>query len=491
MSKVRLSIATYSAHDSILRVLNKKAEIEKLFVNAGGLRVPPGINAEKPYLKKYQYVKGKTLHAKVNFFSDGADKNEVWLWTGNLRKSTFESQNVLMSFPVTKNGLAGIRDWFSPKCQCTQHIVLKSDGNKIINAFPSPGNMWVAFKESLECVMKQEEWMDENDVKVYIFSPWGAKNVVKKIRSFFKEAKFSLYTQNVGKEENSWVDCCEEDDRYIAGKDKKFPHFKCMFVFRGTDLVWSYVGSANFTKSAMLETKNVEHALFFEGGKHNKEQKNLFKVLKNMGWKLRTAPIKNGEAEETRVEELEYELKYDPQCFIELQIANKVLSDFSSRRSQKRLEESYLKEEGKGDLIEPKSKAYKIKVLALEMEQIYVKVFPKGKEKLEFELSIPRKSGQLPKVTSADISAKFDELERIASGDGNGVGGGGGGAKKEKEKITFLNVRFPMEFYSGKEKKDARKKAFKIINDLKEQDLDETQKLKLDIWFPLLEKLGV
>lgn len=491
MSNAKLSLATYSAHDSVLSILNEKAEIEKLFVNAGGLRVPPGINSNKSYLKKYAFVKDKTLHAKVCFLSDGANVNEVWLWTGNLRKSTFESQNILMSFPIKKNCLEGIQGWFSSGCK--QHIVFKSDGNQIIDVFSSPKKMWEILKDSLKNVMDQIDCKDEKDVcmHVHVFSPWGSKKVVKEIKSIINGALFSLYTQDVKDVENSWVDCSEKDQRYIAASNAKFPHFKCLFIFRGEDLIWSYVGSANFTESAMLGKKNIEHALFLEGEENNKEQKELFNELKSLGWKQRAVAIKNDEKKETLIEELEYESKYDPQSFIELEIANKVLSDFSSVKEQKRLEEAYLKKNGKGILIESKSKVYKIRVLALEMDQIYVRVYPKGK--LVFELSIPRKGNSIPNVTPEDISARFDELESIAKGDENGTGGGGGGTKKGNGNDSFLNVRFPMEFYKGDgvKKRDARKKAYKIICDLQRQKLDRTQKLKLNIWRPLLEKLGV
>lgn len=494
MSNAKLSLATYSAHASILNVLNQKCAIERLFVNAGGLRVPPGIRSDKPYLSKYRFVKGKTLHAKVAFFSEGNKKGDVWLWTGNLRKSTFESQNILMSFPIGKD-INKLEKWFSEGCK--QHIVFKCNGNKIIeipklNKLKSA--MWGNFKESLLNIESEKAWKAEDDIHIYIFSPWGAKKVVKEIRDFFGKVQLSLYTQAAADDENVWVDCCKEDERYVADADAKFPHFKCMFVCRGTELVWSYVGSANFTQSAMLEHKNVEHALFFEGKKYNKDQQILLEQLKKLGWEKRDSEIKfdkKKEKEDPNVEQ-KYESRYDPQSFIEQDIANKVLAEFSTKKKQKELEASYTKNKGKGAKVESKDKKYELKVLALEREQIYVRVYPKNS--LTFELSIPRKNAEkMPIVTQADVSAKFDELDSIAFGNGNGSGGGSGPKKGDGKKDAPTNVRFPMEFYKGdsETKKETRRRALKIIEDLQNQHLDDLQKLKLDIWFPLLKRLGV
>lgn len=488
----KLFLATYSAHESILNVLNQKCKIECLFVNAGGLRVPPGIRSDKPYLSKYSFVKGKTLHAKVAFFSEGNKKGIVWLWTGNLRKSTFESQNILMRFPIGK-GINELGKWFSEGCE--QHIVFKSDGGKIIK-IPKLNKvkptMWGNFKESLLNIESEKAWKAEDDIHIYIFSPWGAKKVVKEIRDFFGNAHFSLYTQADENDENIWVDCSKEDERYVASKNAKFPHFKCMFVCRGKELIWSYVGSANFTQSAMLGQKNVEHALFFEGKQHNnKEQQILLEQLKKLGWEKRDSEIKfdkKKEKEDPNVEQ-KYESRYDPQSFIEQGIANKVLAEFSTKKNQKKLEESYAKK-GKGAKV--KSKEYELEVIALEWEQIYVRVYPK--KSLTFELSIPRKNVKTaPPVTQEDVSAKFDELDSIAFGNGNGGGGGGGGRKKgDGKKDKPMNVRFPMEFYKGDSEvaKEARSRALKIIAELRNQKLDNSQKLKLAIWSPLLKMLG-
>lgn len=488
----KLFLATYSAHESILNVLNQKCKIECLFVNAGNLRVPPGIRSEKPYLSRYHFVKGKTLHAKVAFFSEGNKKDSVWLWTGNLRKSTFESQNILMSFPIEKN-VNRLRDWFTEGCK--QHIVFKSSGKTIIE-IPKLNKvkptMWGNFKESLLNIESEKAWKAEDDIHVYIFSPWGAKKVVKEIREFFGKAQLSLYTQAAADDENIWVDCSKEDKRYVASKEAEFPHFKCMFVCRGEELVWSYVGSANFTQSAMLEQNNVEHALFFEGMQHNKEQQILLEQLKGLGWKRRKSKINPDEKKEDPNVEQKYESRYDPQSFIEQGIANKVLAEFSTKTNQKKLEESYVKK-GNGAKVKSKDGKYELKVIALEREQIYVRVYPK--KSLTFELSIPRKNVKTaPLVTQADISAKFDELDSIVFGNGNGGGGGGGGPKKgDGNKDTPTNVRFPMELYKGNSEtnKVARRKALKIIEDLQNQHLDDSQKLKLNIWLPLLKKLGV
>ena len=492
MSNAKLSLATYSAHESILNVLNQKCAIKRLFVNAGGLRVPLGIRSDKPYLSKYYFVKGKTLHAKVAFFSEGNKKDIVWLWTGNLRKSTFESQNILMSFPIEKN-VSRLDEWFTKGCQ--QHIVFKSDGKKIIeisNLNKVKPTMWGNFKESLSCVMSEKDWKEEDDIHVYIFSPWGAKKVVKEIRDFLGQAHLSLYTQAAADDENLWLDCCEEDERYVASSEAKFPHFKCMFVCIGEELVWSYVGSANFTQSAMLGQKNVEHALFFEGTPHNKEQRILLEQLKELGWLPRISEIKPDEKKEDPNVEQKYESRYDPQSFIEQDTANKVLAEFSTKKKQKKLEASYTMNKGKGAKVESKDKKYELKVIALEREQIYVRVYPKNS--LTFELSIPRIDVETaPVMTQADVSAKFDELDSIAFGNGNGGCGGGGGPKKgDGKKYKPMNVRFPMEFYKGDSEaaKEARSRALKIIGELQNQKLEKSQKLKLAIWSPLLKMLG-
>lgn len=490
MSAAKLSIATYSAHESILNALNQKCTIERLFVNAGGLRVPPGIRSDKPYLSKYKFVNGKTLHAKVAFFSEGNKKDFVWLWTGNLRKSTFESQNILMNFPIEKDE-DKLEKWFSEGCK--QHVIFKGSKKKIVKIFPSDETMWENFKKSLSGEMSEKAWKAEKNVHVYIFSPWGAKKVVEKIRDYFGEARLSIYTQAAADDENLWVDCCEKDERYVASKNAKFPHFKCMFVCRGKELVWSYVGSANFTQSAMLEQKNVEHALFFEGKPHNEEQQILLEQLKKLGWERRKSKINPVEKKEDPNVEQKYESRYDPQSFIEQDIANKVLTEFSSKAKQKELEASYTKNKGKGAKVKSKDKSYELKVLALEREQIYVKVYPQ--KSLPFELSIPRiDANSIPIVTQADVSAKFDELDSIAFGNGNGGGGGGGSPQKgDCKKDSPTNVRFPMEFYKGdsETKRSARKRALKIIGELQYQHLDKSQKLKLDIWLPLLKRLGV
>ncbi|MBR3070686.1 hypothetical protein [Fibrobacter sp.] len=260
---IKYYVSTYSAHASLLTKLanNKQSEIKKLCVSYGGLKVPKGSFNEsnwKPIFKNL-FESKQVLHAKV-ILKQNAHNNELWLWTGNLRSCTKKSQNILISLRINNSLASNIISWFNDGPN--KHLVLNKSTK--ITAKPFAGAMVSILSESIKK-------LDENNCnKTYIFSPWGSSEVLEDLLKCNQVKNVKIYTRfALGK---MWLDFNSKKiiSRNIADEKAEFPHLKCMFItnVKG-NIIWAYIGSANFTKQAMKRTikekSNIEYALIVEG----------------------------------------------------------------------------------------------------------------------------------------------------------------------------------------------------------------------------------
>ena len=279
-------IASYSVHAQVLDNLLSESNgiVRKLCVNAAGLRAPRMVYRNSDMLKK-TFFPERTLHAKV-LLRKRSDFSEVWLWTGNLRKATYDSQNILLSLPIGNPYVSQLENWFkAPSC----NLAFYSDGKQITDFKPLENEkcLWCYIKDSMCRIVNNDD-----DYRLYAFSPWGSATFIKNVSEldFLLDCKF--YTRNEDENVHLWVDKAENGHAFVPRR-KWFPHFKCMFLTKikrnpktneeiSETLVWTYIGSANFTYAAMFnkgKSANIEHALFFEGANANKENIKLYEYL--------------------------------------------------------------------------------------------------------------------------------------------------------------------------------------------------------------------
>ena len=266
------------------------------------------------------------MHAKILLKENGSQKPCIWLWTGNIRAVAFESQNILLSLPLDKkkNLLKTLKSWFS---ELDASLIFRSNGISITDVFKQrTRNLWGEIERSISNTLKTN---DSTDCKLYAISPWGSAKFIQTI--FGKKfSEINLYTRYEDKTEPLWIDFNPSSDnneiivnRMTANKSGIFPHMKCMFITKKDKLVWTYIGSANFTKKAMFDgnnTSNIEYALLFEGENfQKKELKNLFKNLteeykdsNGKGWRKRKQirEINDAEGDESN-QSLRYEQDFN------------------------------------------------------------------------------------------------------------------------------------------------------------------------------------
>ena len=152
---IKYWIASYSIHAQILdNILSgSNGEVHQLWVNAGGLRAPRMKYKNLGMLKNTHFSE-KTLHAKVVLREFEKKSSEIWLWTGNFRKATFESQNILLSFPIN-NDLGKLKRWYSNP---SNSILFYSNGKTIskIDFVKEEKCLWDYFVASMKrCVEKK------------------------------------------------------------------------------------------------------------------------------------------------------------------------------------------------------------------------------------------------------------------------------------------------------------------------------------------------
>ena len=280
---IKYYVSTYSAHASLLAKMTEgeQSEIEKLCVSYGGLKVPKGSFNEsnwKPIFKNL-FESNQVLHAKV-ILKQNAHKNELWLWTGNLRSCTKKSQNILISLKINKALAGDIKSWFEEGPN--KHLVLTKSTK--ITATSFAGAMINVLSESIKK-------LNENDCnETYIFSPWGSSEVLEKLLKCNQVKNVNIYTRfDSGK---MWLDYNSKKiiSRNTADEKAEFPHSKCMFITNAKgNIIWAYVGSANFTTQAMTkpikENSNIEYALIVDGENACKRLMPILDGLKSGQWK--------------------------------------------------------------------------------------------------------------------------------------------------------------------------------------------------------------
>ena len=306
---IKYYVSTYSAHASLLSKMTegKQSEIEKLCVSYGGLKVPKGSFNEsnwKPIFKNL-FESKQVLHAKV-ILKQNAHNNELWLWTGNLRSCTKKSQNILISLKINKALAGNIKSWF--KEGPNKHLVLTKSKTSKLAAKPFTGALVNILSESIKK-------LDEKDCnETYIFSPWGSSEVLEKLLKCNQVKNVNIYTRFDSNK--MWLDYNSKKiiSRNIADKKAEFPHSKCMFITNAKgNIIWAYVGSANFTTQAMKksinENSNIEYALVVDGENACKRLMPILDGLKSGQWENRprigkgTNHINDGEDVELGLEE--------------------------------------------------------------------------------------------------------------------------------------------------------------------------------------------
>ncbi|WP_407456510.1 hypothetical protein [Fibrobacter sp.] len=475
-------IATYSAHCSLLNEIAKKGDIKKIYVDAGGMSVPYSLK-DMDYLECFTPCTKKTLHAKI-VLEKNVNSNFVWLWTGNLRKATFESQNILMYLPISKGHLKTLEnEWFGKVPE--NHIVFTTDGDKITNAEILPKdnkkNIWGALEESVNACTDPGEITD-----IYAFSPWGSKEFVKKGLDFFSEAKIHLYTRAEDAKNPLWVDYTpkKNKDRVLRFVSKKeFPHYKCIFALSKKKIVWCYIGSANFTQSAFFSNKNVEYALFFE--KINDAIKELFNFISNeVNW-CKRKPL-SGNEQEYDEDGRQYNNEYAVnENFEERRISKAFQSYYTTKKSQKELDDAYAKDtvlSRKFCLDESKKeKKYRFKVLYVGKYIYKILILDSG-----YCISISRTIKQDYPLNASDENRIFDDLKKDFDGTGKPLSK----EKKGKQLVHNRNLRFPIKYAMDPANKETIKRWFQSLSKIKEKDIRDEDNLKMyKIWFPLLKKI--
>ena len=502
-------IATYSAHTDILkRLIGADGEIVKLCVDGGGLRAPKGAFS----LAKKVIVPKETLHAKILLKECGKKTPLVWLWTGNMRKATFESQNILLSLRLTKGGNI-LKPWFSkPK----RSLIFKSNGNSIIKIFSQREkmeNLWGELKSSILGTVGQ----DLTNCKLYAFSPWGSKKFVDSVFNIGEKrfSEINLYTRFEEKTESIWIDYDptlksknEQEcviNRMTAEKSGVFPHMKCMINTKKDKLIWTYIGSANFTEKAMFKKthSNIEYALLFEGLPYQTDElKKLFKYLTKIyvdsngkGWKER----KPNNSNYVSVDDEDKALK-DEQDFNESLVddgyrdfCKKIYPLLESEKIQKGMDAHY-KRKGEKNWDEWLliSNSYKIKINSIDnYYHILAKENTKKKKNFIYEIDVPRNIKDKPPINSDMAKEMLKELVLVSSPQSKGKG------EQNKEDSNYfstnhINVRFLAQKYfdsNGNIKKEEVEKTYNKLKKLQDVNINDPYKTMIAIWTNLIKVL--
>lgn len=513
-------IASYSVHSEILeKIVGEDGEVQRLCVDCGGLRSPRHATQSETLLRNYTSPK-KTLHAKVLLKKKRECPTELWLWTGNIRKATFEAQNVLLSFPLLERKAKTIENelfsWFeNPETS----IVFKSDGMSITELnLQKNDTLWEDLKESMKSV--KDSYGYDKRFKFYAISPWGGSRIVNEIiKCGF--SSISLYSRYETDRRDLWIDqvlvreeyfATPSSERWVANERAAFPHMKCMFMTevsgKRETLVWSYIGSANFTKKALFNKgndSNVEHAVLFEGESANKRLHSLFncltKDLCGTYWKSRKTdfgPSKTiDDSEDEKKSETDLE---DPFENFERRDFCRIIEPKLLKKSNQKKLDTHYDDPNWFTLVE-----CRIRVLSIELGCYHLLAKKSGRS-AEYEIDVPRTLDVPLPLTQREVAGI---IEDISSFDGSveklkNKKGKSGIRKPSKEKfesdddIAFFqktqNVRFiARKFFDsqGNVKADEVRKAylmFKRIEPVKDRFNVENAKFYA-IWYPLVEKM--
>lgn len=508
-------IAAYSVHSEILeKIVGENGEVKRLCVDCGGLRAPRDAIRSNTLLRNY-VAPEKTLHAKVLLKKQKNNPTEVWLWTGNIRKATFEAQNILMSFQLrdenTKSIEKKLLDWFD--CPETS-LIFKSDGECITGLdLQKDECLWDEIEASFKAV--QATYENGHHFVFYAISPWGGTEIVKRIlRNGF--SKVNLYTSYDTDERSSWIDQVLNQEYYVSSRwmakeNVPFPHMKCMFMTElvgdRENLVWSYIGSANFTNKGMLnksEFANIEHVVLFEGKKACNSLRVLFKFLTRdlcgKYWKRRLSnfhPTIIDDDEKAKKGEGDYGENYEN--FERRDFCKTIINNLLKTHNQKKLD---------SHCDDPKwftlAKCH-LRVISIELGCYHLLAKKNGKSPI-YEIDVPRILETEPPLTQREVARMIEDISYFDGYTGKSVK-----EKKEEKKLSkkkndliiddgealslkMQNVRFIAQKFldvQGNIKVDEVKKTFekfKHIETVKDKLSLENQRFYA-IWYPLLKNL--
>lgn len=481
----RYYIAMYSAHASILEnLIGKRGIIEKLLVDAGGLKAPKGSYKSKAIFDGYTPVTNKTLHAKVIYL----DKlKTLSLWTGNLREQTLNRQaNIVITKKISDRHGNATRKWFDSASQ-KEHLIVNISQNKVCKVGFSK-TIWSSFKANLEKVT-------DSSLSLYAFSPWGSSKFVHEAAAHLgdKLINISLYTRAASKEENLWIDTKIDDQygdlrilRYIRKDVSSFPHYKCVFITqkdgKKEKLIWAYVGSANLTEAAFFKRSNVEFAVFFDKIRSGSEISRIFNELKRpINWEVRIhGKHKVGLRDESNQE---FDEEMDVQDNFEIRRLSKYLcEELKKKKMQTKLEDSYRK-----------GKPLRINKCIIEVVGVLEGMFDLHVRCNPYSFSLPIKRLNNGQIYSEGNGKQLmcDLLERpSAVSQGNNVKSQNGtettGARYDN---LFRNIRFPMEHVILDKKFFAKKQA--IIRQLSccRESLSEVDRHLVGMWKQILNQM--
>lgn len=498
LDNASFSIASYSVHSEILEKMVGNGCVENLCVDAGGLRAPKREGASKEILRNLR-IPSKTLHAKILLKEVLGEDPEIWLWTGSLRKATFETQNILTAFPLKddskKSNLKILKKWFkNPE----YNLIFQSDGVSITEIrSQSTETLWKSLKESLE---RTTRGMFKN---FYGISPWGSSEFVREIRKEFFSS-IHLYSRNEANNRQMWLDCADKlnEHIFIAHENGAFPHLKCMFVTDDRNrLVWSCICSANFTKAALFnkQNSNVEYALLFEGAYSNKKIVTLFDFLindyidsKNKKWQKRKVEYDRCKISDMddSVESLNEECG-DFDNFKRRELCRKILPYLMKPEIQEMLD-SYIEVK---TWFSKKFGGNEYWIRVVSADDITFHLLIREKQYEEYDIDVPRILDNNPPVSKSEVDLLIETLTSFnADGETSKI--------RRKEfadenndliiEKSFVNVRFLAKRFideKGNINKDEVEFAYTCLQKLENVDLQDEQKKFYSIWMPIIKKL--
>lgn len=494
-------IATYSAHGTIIRNLVGSNELKYLCVNCGGFKCPRNcidmFEDDVSMFKKSVAITKKTLHAKV-VLEEKDESADLWLWTGNMRHSTLDDHNVLLTIPLEKKGYEETKEWFEKlvagKGTSVNHLIY-DERNGVSEA---NGDMWTAISDSIEIALKGNVL---GKVNVYACSPWGSKEFVDSLckHPSLQDAKISLFTRNVPDKDFCWMDWAEEGVSCYVSKNGPFPHYKMIFITReykdSEKIIWSYIGSANFTQSAMFSAKNIEHAAFFYD--ESKRFSDLLADLKTKKmWELRNRKKITNEKEIPEEEE-ECE-NYDIDGFKYLDTAKKLSFLYEKKNCQKVLDDCYqedlknAKQNKEVQIWDYKYDKCKFSFFFLgDIDYAYhlrVQLNPKDPW---YNIDVPRIISEAAPISPSTVNQKLTSLLDIPAKckKGKGPQKGKKNDNGKPKDIKRLNLRFPIERVVNDKKfiEKLKKNLGKVK--IAEGSFNDEQRKKVAIWSKLVENL--
>ena len=478
-----LYIATYSAYASILESLAKDSIIKKLLVDAGGLKMPKGSFSEPNLFDNYSVVTDKILHAKI-ILKDYGKNAIVSLWTGNLRRSTIDDSNLFFNLNISKTWKKELIKWFN--CDKKRKSLLfyaDKSGRSVETISPLKVHFWKELSKTMP---------NKGEIQhIYAFSPWGSHKFIDELSE--KTNNISLYTW----QEGLWTDSVffknnVEAEVYKAKENAPFPHFKAIFVTdKKENLIWSYVGSANFTEAAMFENENIEYGLIFPSEKSNRAITDLFNRLKNknFGWELIPPPEthNNKDSDEGSDENYDDDSEYyNVKNFKKRKMAHVLLSD-------KRFTESFL------EIIYSNEKTPNIKgfhITVDDADDYHFHLVIKGKDGFQWEMDVPRIATKSHVIFSdAKIEKYFADILKKPENKGLNSREKSNRHDTSSKKTDDNNILIRMnDLMTNKEYLTKVKNALGNLEKGRESIKDKKKYehvLKLlDVWKPVVDKIG-